>query len=305
MSGDGQGGAGKVPRTGGQGVPHFGVVVLTMGQRPDDLRRGLESVLAQEGVTTDIVVVGNGWVPVDLPEGVRGHALAENVGIPAGRNAGVPEVSGELLFFLDDDAALASPDTLARFAALFAARPEVGLIQPRVEDPTGQPAPGRLVPRLRTGDPGEPGPATSLWEGAVAIRRDLFDRVGGWPGPFFYAHEGIELCWRVWDAGYVPWYAGNITVHHPVIDPRRHQEFWHMNARNRVLLARRNLPAVLRPVYTGTWAAITAARVRDREARSAWWEGFREGWRMEPGDRRPMRWSTVWAMTRAGRPPIV
>jgi hypothetical protein len=72
-----------------------------------------------------------------------------------------------------------------------------------------------------------------------------------------------------------------------------------------VLLARRNLPAVLRPVYTGTWAAITAARVRDREARGAWWEGFREGWRMDPGDCRPMHWSTVWAMTRAGRPPVV
>jgi glycosyltransferase involved in cell wall biosynthesis len=137
----------------GSVVPHFGVVVLTMGQRPEDLRRGLESVLAQEGVTTDVVVVGNGWVPVDLPDGVRGHALPENVGIPAGRNAGVPEVSGELIFFLDDDAALASPDTLVRFAALFTARPEVGLIQPRVEDPSGRPAPGRWVPRLRTGMP--------------------------------------------------------------------------------------------------------------------------------------------------------
>ena len=98
-------------------VPHFGVVVLTMGQRPEDLRRGLESVLAQEGVTTDIVVVGNGWVPDGLPNGVRGHALPENVGIPAGRNAGVPQVSGDLLFFLDDDASLDRVDTLARFAA--------------------------------------------------------------------------------------------------------------------------------------------------------------------------------------------
>ena len=291
--------------TGESVIPHFGVVVLTMGQRPDDLRRGLESVLAQEGVATDIVVVGNGWVPVDLPDGVRGHALPENVGIPAGRNAGVPEVSGELVFFLDDDAALTSPDTLVRFAALFAARPEVGLIQPRVEDPTGRPAPGRWVPRLRTGDPAAPGPATSLWEGAVAIRRTIFDEVGGWPGLFFYAHEGIELCWRVWDTGHVPWYAGDIVIHHPVIDPRRHAEFWRLNARNRVLLARRNLPAVLRPVYTGTWAAITAARVRDRDSRGAWWEGFREGWRMDPGDRRPMHWSTVWAMTKAGRPPVV
>jgi GT2 family glycosyltransferase len=227
------------------------------------------------------------------------------VGIPAGRNAGVPEVAGELLFFLDDDAALAAPDTLARFAELFAGRSEIGLIQPRVVDPSGAPAPGRWVPRLRTGDPARPGPATSLWEGAVAIRRELFERIGGWPGLFFYAHEGIELCWRVWDAGYVPWYAGDIAIHHPVIDPRRHAEFWHMNARNRVLLARRNLPAPLRPVYAGTWAAITSVRVRDRAARRAWWAGFREGWRMDPGRRHPMRWGTVWAMTRAGRPPII
>ena len=289
----------------GSAGAHFGVVVLTMGQRPDDLRRALDSVLAQRGVTTDIVVVGNGWVPVDLPDGVRAHGLPENVGIPAGRNAGVPEVTGELLFFLDDDASLASPDTLARFAVLLADRPDVGLIQPQVQDPTGRPAPGRWVPRLRTGDPAEPSPATSLWEGAVAIRRALFDEIGGWPGLFFYAHEGIELCWRVWDAGYVPWYAGDIVIHHPVIDPRRHTEFWHMNARNRVLLARRNLPAVLQPVYTGTWAAITAARVRDREARRAWWDGFHEGWRMDPGQRHPMRWSTVRALARAGRPPIV
>ena len=139
----------------------------------------------------------------------------------------------------------------------------------------------------------------------MAIRRALFERIGGWPALFFYAHEGIELCWRVWDDGSVPWYAGDIPVNHPVIDPRRHAEFWHMNARNRVLLARRNLPAALRPAYAGTWAVITALRVRDPAARSAWWAGFREGWRMDPGGRRPMRWSTVWAMTRAGRPPIV
>jgi GT2 family glycosyltransferase len=286
-------------------APRFGVVVLTMGTRPDDLRRGLASVLAQTDVTCDVLVVGNGWVPTDLPEGVRGVALPENVGIPAGRNAGVPGVAGDLLFFLDDDACLVDTDTLARMAEIFAARPEVGLIQPRVVDPSGRPAPGRWVPRLRSGDPERPGPATSLWEGAVAIRREVFEQAGGWPGLFFYAHEGIELCWRVWDAGYVPWYAGDLSVHHPVIDPRRHAEFWHLNARNRVLLARRNLPWVLRPLYTGSWAAITAARVRDREARRAWRQGFVEGWRMVPGERRTMRWSTVWAMTRAGRPPVV
>jgi hypothetical protein len=37
----------------------------------------------------------------------------------------------------------------------------------------------------------------------------------------------------------------------------------------------------------------------------AWFGGWREGWRTDPGERRPLRWKTVWRMTLAGRPPIV
>ena len=99
----------------------FGVVVLTMGNRPADLRAGLESLLAQRDVVLDVVVVGNGWEPTDLPEGVRGLGLPVNRGIPAGRNAGVGEVSGDLLFFLDDDAVLPREDVLSRMAAQFTA----------------------------------------------------------------------------------------------------------------------------------------------------------------------------------------
>jgi len=283
----------------------FGVVILTMGTRPAELRRAIESVLAQRDVTCDIVVVGNGWDPVDLPDGVRAHGLPENVGIPAGRNAGVPLVHGDLLFFLDDDAELADAGFLADVRRRFAGDAHLGLIQPRVVDPSGLAAPSRWVPRLRVGDPAQPGPATSLWEGAVAIRPEVFAAAGGWPDEFFYAHEGIDLVWRVWDAGYVAWYAGDLTVHHPVINPLRHAEFYRMNARNRVWLARRNLPAVLEPFYVGSWVALTTVRVRDRDARAAWFAGLREGMSTPPRGRRPMKWKTVWAMTRAGRPPVI
>ena len=283
----------------------IGVVVLTMGQRPEELARGLASLLAQRDVDLDIVVVGNGWVPAGLPDGVRGHHLPENLGIPAGRNAGVPLVRGDLLFFLDDDAWLPDPGFLAQVQERFAADPLLGLIQPRVVDPSGAPAPGRWVPRLRVGDPAQPGPATSLWEGAVAIRREVFDVTGGWPDPFFYAHEGIELVWRVWDAGFTAWYAGDLVVHHPVIDPARHDVYYRLNARNRVWLARRNLPVVLEPLYIGSWVGLTMLRVRDGDARRAWLEGLREGLRDDPGGRRPMGWRAVWRMTRAGRPPVI
>ena len=104
------------PRYGGRGV-------LTMGNRPDDLDRGLRSLLAQRDVDLDVVVVGNGWQPTGLPDGVKATGLPENLGIPAGRNAGVPLVSGDLLFFLDDDASLPADDILATMAAQFAADP--------------------------------------------------------------------------------------------------------------------------------------------------------------------------------------
>ncbi len=285
------------------GLPSIGVVILTMGQRPQELRAAIDSVLAQEDVSLDIVVVGNSWQPIDLP--VRGVGLPENVGIPAGRNAGVPHVHGDVLFFLDDDARLPDPRFLHTIAAMFDKDPRLGLVQPRVVDPTGATAPGRWVPRLRTGDPARPGPATSLWEGATAIRRSVFELAGGWPAEFFYGHEGIDLVWRVWDAGYVAWYAGDMVVNHPVIDPRRHAEFFHMNARNRVWLARRNLPLILEPLYVGTWVGITWLRVRDRTSRHAWFAGLREGIEKAPAERKPMKWRTVWQLTKAGRPPVI
>ncbi len=286
-------------------APTIAVVILTMGRRPADLRRAIDSVLDQRGVNVDVVVVGNGWLPVDLPTDVQGCHLPENLGIPAGRNAGVPLVKGDLLFFLDDDASLPDQMFLRTVAGRFVADPALGLIQPRVVDPTGLPAPSRWVPRLRVGDPGEPGPATALWEGAVAIRRQLFAAIGGWPDEFFYAHEGIDLVWRVWDAGFVPWYAADLIANHPVIDPARHEVYYRMNARNRVWLARRNLPAVLEPLYIGTWVGLTVARVHDRAALRAWFGGLAEGLRVKPTGRRAMKWRTVWAMTKAGRPPVI
>ena len=288
-----------------QAIADFGVVVLTMGQRPEDLSRGVESVLAQQDVVVDVVVVGNGWEPVDLPVGVRTLGLPENVGIPAGRNAGVDQVAGDLLFFLDDDAYLPDPNFLASIKGRFASDPVLGLIQPRVEDPTGAQPPGRWVPRLRVGDRTRSGPATTLWEGATAVRRWVFEAAGGWPDEFFYGHEGIDLVWRVWDAGYTCWYAGDLVVHHPVINPLRHEEFYRMNARNRVWLAKRNLPVILEPMYVGSWIGLTLARTRDSDALRMWFSGLSEGVRKAPAQRRPMKWRTAWRLTRAGRPPVV
>ena len=290
--------------------PTVGVVVLTQGRRPAELRRGLESIAAQRGVTSDTVVVGNGWDPAGLrggiPAGMRTVALPRNRGIPAGRNAGVPDVSGEYLFFLDDDAALPSPTFLRDAIALIERDPTIGLIQPRVEDPTGTASPRRWIPRIRKGDARRSSAVFSCWEGAVLLPRAVFDATGGWADPFWYAHEGIELAWRVWDTGHRAWYAGELVAHHPVIEQTRHAEYFRLNARNRVWLARRNLPVLLVPLYVLAWTGVHAVRfARDRRGLRQWVGGWLEGWTQNPHGRKAMSWRTVVRMTRAGRPPIV
>ncbi len=290
----------------GTDQPLVGVVVLTQGRRPDDLDRALRSVLIQEGVRTDVVVVGNGWTPEGLPDGVGALALPENVGIPAGRNAGVPHVAGDLLLFLDDDAALPDPGFLAQATRRFAVDPRLGMLQPRVEAAGDGEPPRRWTPRMRVGDRTRSSAVFSVWEGAVVTRRSTFAAAGGWPAPFFYAHEGIELAWRVWDVGSTVRYAGDLAAVHPVTATTRHADFFRLNARNRVWLARRNLPWVLGVPYVLTWTALQVARsARTPSTLRPWFAGWWEGWRTPAGARRPLRWRTVARMARHGRPPIV
>jgi GT2 family glycosyltransferase len=286
-------------------VTSVGCVVLTMGTRPDDLRRAVDSVLSQRDVDVDVVVVGNGWEPTGLPPTVKTVALPTNRGIPAGRHAGVEHVAGELVLFVDDDAALSDPGLLARMVTRFQADPVLGILQPRPVDPRTGETPRRFVPRLRVGNPARSGPLNALWEGVLLVRRQAYEAAGGWAPEYFYAHEGVELAWRTWDAGWSVRYAGDMLVWHDAVNPRRHPEFQRLQARNRVWLARRNLPVLIGVLYVLDWLVLTVVRTPSPGQLREWFAGMRTGLREPCGGRRRLRWRTVLRMTLNGRPPVI
>jgi GT2 family glycosyltransferase len=280
-------------------------IILTMGDRPAELDRAIASVVAQQGDPAEIIVVANGVDVPPIPDGVRSLRLPDNVGIPAGRNAGADLSSGELVLYLDDDGWLPETGALERLRADFAADARLGIVSMRIADPeTGQ-TQRRHVPRVGRTDPLVSSYVTTFQGGASIVRRAVLDQVGGLPGAFFYAHEESDLAWRALDAGWSIRYDAQVLMYHPATAPSRHASYYRMNARNRVWLARRRLPWPLVGVHLGVWLGITVARVRDPRLLRTWLGGFVEGWRTDPGERRAMRWSTVWRMARLGRPPVI
>ncbi|XKJ35291.1 glycosyltransferase [Streptomyces sp. 147326] len=288
----------------------LGAVIITMGNRPDELKALLDSVARQQGDPVEVVVVGQGVEVTGLPEGVRSITLPENLGIPGGRNVGI-EAFGpggrdvDALLFLDDDGLLERTDTAELCRQAFAEDPGLGIISFRIADPDTGVTQRRHVPRLRASDPMRSSRVTTFLGGANAVRTRVFEQVGALPGEFFYAHEETDLAWRALDAGWLIDYRADMVLLHPTTAPSRHAVYHRMVARNRVWLARRNLPAPLVPVYLGVWLLLTLVRRPSAPALKAWFGGFREGWTTPCGPRRPMRWRTVWRLTRLGRPPVI
>jgi len=280
-------------------------VILTMGDRPAELNRAIESVLAQRA-EVELVVVGNGTEVTGLPPGVKTISLPDNVGVAAGRNVGVEACDGDVVLFLDDDGWYPDTGLGDHISRRFAADPELAVLSMRVVDPGGGPGARWHVPRLRAGDPGRSSVVTVFLGGASAIRRTVFLEAGGYPALFFYGHEETDLAWRLLDRGYRLEYDAAARMCHHALPNARYDSFRRRDGRNRVLLVRRNLPWPLAGAYLGNWMALNAVRERGKLAHlRPWFQGFAEGWRIDPGPRRPISLRTALRMTKAGRPPVI
>lgn len=119
------------------------VVILTFNQRELTLRclRSLQRFIADpEG---EVVLVDNGSTDgtaddvARLFPKVRQIKLDSNLGVAAGRNAGLRECRGEYLMILDNDT-IADRDTIFGLAEFLRRHPEVGVVAPRLVSPDGK-----------------------------------------------------------------------------------------------------------------------------------------------------------------------
>lgn len=160
-------------------VPRFSVVVPTRG----DLIRleALLDALERQTIPKDqfeIVLAFDGVTPPasTAARGARAVALPERRGPGAARNEGVRASRGAWIAFTEDDC-LPAPDWLEAAAARIAREPSVEGIEGATLLPGGAPARGGERPTWLP---------TNLF-----VRRDLFDRSGGFCERFFDPRHGV------------------------------------------------------------------------------------------------------------------
>jgi GT2 family glycosyltransferase len=252
-------------------------IMLAYGPEPW-LADAVDAVLASTGVEVDLVLVDNGTTSPALGEikgrpGVRVLRPAENTGYAGGCQLGAAEATGEYLAFVNSDA-IVSPTALAALAAV-AAEPGVGAATgsirladtPELINSAGNPL--HFAGLSWAGGNGEPASryATRRQVPSVSgccfvVRREVWQRLGGFAPEYFAYHEDAELSLRMWQQGLAVEYVPEAVVLHHYAFSRNDLKYY-LVERNRLITLLTGYQArtllLLAPVLALTEAAMVAA----------------------------------------------
>lgn len=161
-------------------------------------------------------------------------------------NYGASSAHGDILLFLNNDIEVVSRDWLQEMVR-FALRPGVGAVGARLVFPSGELQHAGVGIGIHLcalmyrsagdqgwgmfGSPDHPRNWLAIMGACQLVRRDVFERVGGFDESYLVAMSDVALCLRIWRAGYRIAYAPEARlVHHegatrgktnPVEDVRR------------------------------------------------------------------------------------
>ncbi len=195
------------------------VVVVNWNAGPA-LAACLASLEADARAGTEVIVVDNASSDGSTEAAHARHpwaralTLPANVGFARGANAGAAEARGSVLVFLNPDARLEAR-ALPRLVAALEAEPQSAIAGGGLTDEAGRWQPGaarfgvvghllldttvgRMAARSRRG----PYPVDWVYGTFVAVRRDVFERLGGFDGSYFIYGEDLDLCHRAAAAGW-------------------------------------------------------------------------------------------------------
>ena len=201
-------------------------VVIPVWNGMNDLPTCLAALASQSHVAREIIAVDNAstdgsgdWIAANYPT-VRLIRHAENMGFGGACNAGLAAAQGDVLVLLNQDTA-ARPDWLAALVKTLDEHADIGIAGSKALYPDGTIQHAGAVVDARgtsehlgqhqadTGQFDQLADADYVTGASLAIRRALYDQIGGFDPGFHPAYlEDVDLCYRARAAGlrvvYVP-----------------------------------------------------------------------------------------------------
>lgn len=228
-------------------------VIIISYNRKNELRDCLLSLLNQSSLFEIIVVDNNSsdgseeifsGGEVSHPA-IKFFKLKENVGVAGGRNYGITQATGDVLFFIDDDALLEPQNAIELIVKKFEKDKDVGILAFKIVNYYSKKIQREEFPHIdKFLDPDKEFETTYFIGAGHAIRKEVFEKCGLYPDDFFYGMEELDLSFRVLDNGFRIIYFPEITVWHKkslkgrITDEKK----WIYTLRNRMAISYKYLP---------------------------------------------------------------
>lgn len=236
-------------------------VVITTKNRVVDLCKSIASALNQTA-RPNVLVIDDGSTD-GTTEIVRERFPTVQIsrsetsrGLIVQRNRAAQMVETPIIFSIDDDAEFSSPTVVEATLSEFN-HPRVGAVSIPFVDINRSPNVCGAAPDRR-----QVYACYDYVGTAHALRRDIFQALGGYREILFHQGEEEDYCARMLDAGFVT-RAGNADPIHHYESPRRsYSRMDFFGARNKVLYAWHNVPFPYLMAHLAATTVFTAAYSR-------------------------------------------
>jgi len=284
-------------------------ICITTRNRRDELARTLRALTHLEPAPDEILVAVDGsndgtlellreaypQVQALIHEQARGS-------IPS-RNELAAACRSDIFLSLDDDSYPLEKDFISRLRLLFAARPRLAVATfPQRSD--------EFPASLTAADLGPSQFVGSYVNSGGAIRRSVFEDLGGYPAFFFHAYEEPDFALRCLAAGWQVWCESSLTIRHHFTGTQRDEiRTHHRHARNELWSVLLRCPA---PQLAGVALFRIARQFGYAWTRGfdwairepAWWLAALRGLSPCLRERQPLPWEKYRAWMELVRTPL-
>lgn len=284
-------------------------VCIATHNRREELARTLAVVQALDPPADEVLIAADGctdgtveWLRTSHP-GVRLIVHPQSCGSIPCRNELAAACTCEVFTSLDDDSYPIERDFIRRVRELFENAPRLAVASfPQRTDE--HPA------TLTAANFGESRFIGSFANSAAAVRRSVFNELGGYPAFFFHMYEEPDFALRCVAAGWEVRYETAATVRHHFTATQRNEMRTHQrHARNELWSVLLRCPAPQLPAVAAFRAARQFAYAWSRgfdwvlnEPR--WWLAFLRGIPRCLAQRKPIPWNRYLAWMQLLRSPL-